>query len=280
MLVNANRPRLHRAWSRLGSAVLTKRTDYLLRGLGAGGVEAVDIKIPAFRGTFSCPVGSDLTLRLMRDRAYETELAEWIVANAPPGCDSIDVGANLGFFSVLLASVTSGRVAAFEPSTEVLGYLQRNLDRNIHRGSVDVIAKAATETSGRAQLHSADGRPEYSSLAPLVHERAVNGPSSVATVSTITIDEVCGELGLQPKVIKLDCEGGELAALRGATTTLKNHRPNMLIEIFEPMLTAHGSSAQELGSFLSENNYRVTDLSGVPVDLSTTHRLDAVAIPN
>lgn len=280
MSVSLDRSTLDRAWARLGSKARTKQTDYLLRGLGSAGVEAVDIKIPAFHGTFSCPVSSDLTLRLMRDRTYETDLADWIATHAPPNCDSIDVGANLGFFSVLLAAVTGGRVAAFEPSTEILGFLRRNLARNIEHGSVEVIAKAAAETGGSALLHAADGRPEYSSLAPLVHGRAVTGSSSVATVPTITIDEVCGELGLQPKVIKLDCEGGELAALRGATATLKNHRPKMLIEVFEPMLIAHGSSSHELGSFLQEFDYNLTDLSGTPVNLSIAHRLDLVAIPN
>ena len=173
------------------------------------------------------------------------------------GSVAIDVGANVGMFTVPLAMAVGplGRVLALEPSSENARRLVRNLEVN-GLDNVDVHAAALAEKSGEVLLRlGAD--PAFHSTTTVVraHETC-----DCAVVEAQTLDSVWQAAG-SPEVsfLKIDTEGGELEILRGGRGLLRALCPPILIE-------AKGRArVRELDAFLLPLGYERTRPRGFAV---------------
>lgn len=131
-----------------------------------------------------------------------------------------DVGANVGFYT-LLASVLvggRGRVFAFEPLPRNLGYLKKHLEIN-GINNVSVIEGAVSDCDGVANF---DEGPN--------HAMGRLAPGGRLAVRTVSLDEMMrrGELP-SPDCMKIDVEGGEMLVLSGAKVLLENSRPTVFL---------------------------------------------------
>ncbi len=86
--------------------------------------------------------------------------------------------------------------------------------------------------------------------------------------SQIALDDFCTEHRLAPDVIKIDVEGAELLVLRGARSTLAQHKPILFLSVHPTHLEAMGQSVEELAGLLRELGYEAHDADDTP-----THRL-------
>jgi len=148
-----------------------------------------------------------------------------------PGSTAYDLGANYGMYTLLLARLVgpSGRVYAFEPDTEVLSNLNEQLFLNWLR-MVKTIPLAVSDKSGLALFDRSRSR----ATGHLLPER-VAGSQSVFQVRTTTLDTFVFEDGNSPPTfVKIDIEGSESAALRGATRVISQYRPTFIIELHNP----------------------------------------------
>jgi FkbM family methyltransferase len=145
---------------------------------------------------------------------YETEKAELLVRHVKPGATAYDVGANVGFYTLLVSRLVgpTGRVVAFEPSPRNLGFLRHHLTLN-HTTNVEVLDVAVSDAEGVTRF-SVDGDPKKSKITD----------AGDITVRTTTLDRLMGELPL-PDLIEMDIEGAEYAALRGAEQLLRKSSP-------------------------------------------------------
>lgn len=225
----------------------------------AGGTIAFDVA--AFDGHFDIDARSDLAHRLMLEGAYETEFAVLCRSVIDRTRDAIDVGANVGFYSVLIGKLLGQgrRILAIEPTQRAHDLLLRNLARNSVSNAIAVKAIAAAST-GEKQLNVCIGREEYSSVVPISHA-SVTGADKIDSVcvAATTIDTLCAIHGLRPGFIKLDVEGYEHQVLLGATTILREQRPTLLVEVNDASLMACGSSRRDLLAWLRKFGYRVHD---------------------
>lgn len=201
--------------------------------------------------TFDAPLPPHGSVRL---RASETlgwawlvygafEPAELAFANAVAGQGGwvFDVGGNVGVFSVSVAQfvVPGARVVAFEPLPGNVARLRENLVRS-KLDNVDIAQVAAASAPGETDFLAADDAA-YSGLVASVeggrHGRVVRVPLA-------TIDSVWESKG-SPLVsfMKLDIEGGELEALRGARALLEACHPVLMVEAATP---AHVASLEQL----------------------------------
>lgn len=129
-----------------------------------------------------------------------------------PGDLLVDVGANVGAFTILGAVAAGARVVAFEPVEEARGWLVRNVGLNLCGERVEVRAAAAGARLGKARMTV--GRDAFNRVL----RDGEAAPDRVAEVPVETLDLVLG--ARVPTMVKIDVEGFEIEVLEGATRTL------------------------------------------------------------
>lgn len=194
---------------------------------------------------------------------YDAAMSTVLRAHVFPGDTAWDVGTERGWFSLLLGKLVgpAGRVDAFEALPATCSKLKANLDLNGMRW-VNVNQVAVSDRSGTAWfvppdaegLTRAMGSPPLNGgighVSPQPTERSL-------VVPTISLDEYSERIALTSlAVIKMDIEGAEPAALRGAHRTIERHRPVLAIEYNEVALRRAGSSAREMDQLVADLGYR------------------------
>lgn len=243
-------------------------------------VDDVVVRVDAFDGIFKMGPASHLLHRILMTGSYEPELAAAAKAACDPKRDVIDVGANIGFFSIMLAKrLTSGRLLAIEPTVAALTRLNSNIERNGVKDSVIVFHGLASSTDGFGEVKTFDGMEEYST-AGVVDHFAVRGVTpTFERVEQLTIDSLAKKYSLSPGFIKIDVEGYEMEVLKGASQTLSTHRPIILSELCDPLLRKNGTSSQAVIDFLRSHDYEVTDPLYPDVLAGKRQYADIIAVP-
>lgn len=158
------------------------------------------------------------------DERYEIRNLKRILR---PGDTCWDVGANIGFYTCLFASLVgeAGRVVAFEPASETAAFLRENiaLNRTTHR--VIVIGKAIGSAVGRQQIffQAADMAEGTASL------REKQGGES-EWVDVDTLDNLFRTLPA-PDLVKIDVEGYQVELFAGGKRFFKHHSPMIMAEL-------------------------------------------------
>lgn len=203
------------------------------------------------------------------------ETAECIFVNRflQPGMTVIDAGAHHGLYTVLASRKVgrSGRVLAFEPSARERVRLQKNLRLNRCR-NVTLFPVALGSVEGTADLFVVDGSADFcNSLRP----PAVQADTQTVRVQVSSLDCLLANIAVsRVDFLKLDIEGGELEALRGATHLLATHRPVLMVEVQDLRTHPWGYPAREIIHCLLQAGYRwyrvTNDGSLLALDTSAT----------
>jgi FkbM family methyltransferase len=166
---------------------------------------------------------------------YEPELQAALHDLIRPGDTVYDVGANIGYVTLLLgrAAGEAGRVYAFEALPENVARLRANVTLNGMQARVMVMPGAVTQASGpvRFYVHASGGMGKAAGSAGRTDEPY---PSEIS-VPGLSLDEFAYARGNPPpQVVKMDIEGGEVLALPGMRRVLAEARPVMLMELHGP----------------------------------------------
>ncbi len=178
-----------------------------------------------------------------------------------PGSTIIDAGANLGEITTYAAKRAgkSGRVIAFEPDPRMHARCAHNISLNRFDDCVSLIEKGLSDRTERRPIYAAstiykDGSP-HDGLGTIY--KSSDREREVAVIDLITLDDYVRSAALNRlDGIKLDIEGAELPALRGAAETLQRFRPWLVIEIGEATCSAAGYQASDVTDYLTRFNYR------------------------
>jgi FkbM family methyltransferase len=165
---------------------------------------------------------------------YEPDLQSALRELVPAGACIFDVGANIGYVSLLLAKAAgeNGRVFAFEALPSNVEQLRRNVALNRMEARVQVVSSAVTQSSGPVHflVHSSGGMGKVAGSAGRDDRY-----QSEVTVPGVSLDEfVFGQGNPPPQVVKMDIEGGEVLALPGMRRVLAEACPLMLMELHGP----------------------------------------------
>jgi len=176
-----------------------------------------------------------------------------------PGSVFLDIGANIGEVSLFAAKRVGerGSVMAFEPVAETADRLRRNLALNGLR-NVEVMEMGISDQVREQALYASAAKfqdgSRHDGLGTLYASGARSSP--VATVKLTTLDAL---LSARPIArldgIKLDIEGAELPALRGARQVLTRFRPWLVVEIGEETCAAAGYEPRDIFELLASLDY-------------------------
>lgn len=164
----------------------------------------------------------------------------------PTGSTVIDVGANIGFFTVRFGRWVGpdGHVIAIEPEASNFNSLRDRVERAGLSEVVQCVHAAAADRPGELRLAIT---PEH----PADHHLATAG----VPVPAVTLDDLTAEVPEQVALIKIDVQGAETLVLGGARRLLESHRPVIFVEVHEPSLARSGSSAAELLDLIIAHGY-------------------------
>jgi FkbM family methyltransferase len=183
--------------------------------------------------------------------AAEPSVQEALRRHVASGAVVYDIGASIGFFSLLAARLAgaTGRVEAFEPLPAAAAALRRNIELN-QASTIHVHEAAVGAQSGRAQLLSVE-EASWSHLA----DRGWHAQTQdVIDVELVCVDDLVAGGMRPPQVVKLDVEGSELAVLDGMTETLRTSSPTLICEL-------HATNA-EFVARMHELGYSTQNLDG------------------
>jgi FkbM family methyltransferase len=193
----------------------------------------------------------DVGTAIAQDHTYEPHVTAALQKRLQAGMVFLDIGANIGYFSMLAAGKvgSSGRVFSFEASQKnaILIFLSTRLNKfdNIH---VFPFALANHRGTWMYDSHGSNG-----SLAPFSTEGDLMPGRSL--VYAMTLDELMRDQ-VRADIVKIDIEGAEYMALEGGTKLLERCRPVIFSEFSpEALRNVSGKSGQDYLDLLRSLNY-------------------------
>ncbi len=189
---------------------------------------------------------------------FETDAVAVMQRLVQPGHTVLDVGANIGFHTVLLSRLVGpkGRVHAFEPTARYRSILERNVRAN----SLDNVAIHPFGLSDRSAVRTIQiGESSATLHAP--------GPAEVRAheeIELVRLDDLEPRLGLSRlDFIKVDVDGHEPAFLHGAERVLERWAPPVLLEVSHLHYLEAGWTAWDFYRELKKQGYLVYDEGGL-----------------
>jgi FkbM family methyltransferase len=168
----------------------------------------------------------------------------------------LDIGANLGFYSIILGKLFEKNglnytVISIEPSPREFDRLKKNIEVNNLK---NVILKdiAISDFNGKSKFFITKNKTGLSSL-----EKPEEDQSLQILVKTMKLDDFLKEIKIEKvDIMKIDVEGAELKVLKGGAETLKKYKPLLMIEVSDKRTWKFNYKAQDILNFLKNNGYK------------------------
>ena len=192
--------------------------------------------------------------KIVKTRCWEPETTQVFRELVKPGMTIVDVGANIGYFTLLSASLAgpTGQVHAFEPYP---GYQER-LKQNLAVNDLANVQLVPFALSDKVEKHELYKGLASARMHKWTHTDPVfNQIHDVVVVRCLPLDEYANRYLNRIDVVKIDVDGYEMNVLRGGRESLKKYKPVVIIELFEEALVDAGSSVRQLLDFFEELDY-------------------------
>ena len=216
----------------LGKIPLLKNIyDYLYRNVA---IDEAIINVYGSRMIVRVSDNDEVSSHLLYSRNgyehYQTDLFQKLVTK---GLTVIDIGANIGYYTVLAASLVGdkGKVFAFEPEPQNYALLVRNIELNGYK-NVTLVRKAVSSKNNRTDLFINRATGAHSILSG--HADTVQ----VTPIETVKLDQYFRGRESPIDIVKIDVEGTELDVIKGMTNIIKN---NDNLKIFTELFCTGGA---------------------------------------
>jgi len=199
--------------------------------------------------------GDETSRTLLLSGLIEPNEFYWLKNSLRPGQTFVDIGANMGTYTLFAAKKVGphGTVVAIEPSSRDFTRLKDNVELN-KITNVHLLQVAASNYDGEADLLVAtDEHSGHNTLGAFGYSVPLQRKEKVRVMQ---LDHLVQQLQLTHlDVIKIDVEGAEYAVLQGATATIEQFNPSILLELSDRTLVHQGASSDKVWSFLTKRGY-------------------------
>jgi len=221
--------------------------DQLIRGLKLGKRQVRRVNRRGL--VWELDLGSYLDCRLYYLGIHEPWETRFVECVTRPGFVFFDVGANIGYFTLLAAKRVglSGEVHSFEPSPEEFTKLSRNVRLNGF-GMVRLNRKALSDSPGRVYI--TETRSAGTTRIATDSDLRAREVEAVSLDSYVDAREVS-----RLNLIKVDIEGAEYRFLLGGVRTIRRFRPILIMELNPNALEAFGSHPGDIIRFAKSEHY-------------------------
>jgi FkbM family methyltransferase len=201
--------------------------------------------------------------------SWEKPIMEYVVKNIKDGGYCIDIGANIGYFSVWMATKAK-RVYSIEPNPNAYEILRVN-SLNLGVEKIKTYNMALSDLDGVGQIYyrdlaNGDGRL----YDPKIGNSSDGNAYSIKNVPVMNLssfqNEYCKNYGIS--MIKMDCEGSEYSILQDLDffRDKRNAGCEVMLELHIPLIKMRGIDTWRFADFLNKN-FDVRDLFGRPYDV-------------
>ncbi len=200
-----------------------------------------------------------ISTELLLSKKWEEYERSLFSKSIKSGDTVIDIGAHIGTYTLIAAQKVGpkGKVYAFEPLLKNFELLKKNVETNGYQNVV-LINKAVSNKSGTSKLFlsNEDNYGDQRIYASQDNRKSL-------TIKTTTLDEFFKDKNKKINVIKMDIQGSEVLALKGATKLLKyNKNFKLFTELWPKALLEAGSSAVEYLNLLKSNKFSMYEIDG------------------
>ena len=180
---------------------------------------------------------TDISLvpHLILDGFWETPVSQCLAKLVREGDVCIDVGAHLGYFSILMSALSgaNGRTIAVEPNPVIAATLRKT--SGINHPSFEVWEGAFSDRTGQMEIHVPHDKSGDASL--LIRNQAEENALMTYRVSSMTVDRFAEDFGLRHiDVMKIDAEGAEPMIFEGMPNVLKDNPELKIVMEYSPHL--------------------------------------------
>lgn len=193
---------------------------------------------------------------------YEQETAKMFKETLGPGMNVLDVGAHVGYHSLLAARLIgpTGKVYAFEASPDNFELLEKNIELNRYK-NIMAIPKAVSDRTGTITFHLS---PEGNDRNSIYESSRTASSGGELEVSTVSLDDFLEQQGWpEIHLVKIDVEGAEPLVLRGMSKLLERSTELKMVVEFAPSCIREGGCApQQFLEGLANRGLRIHVLQG------------------
>lgn len=205
------------------------------------------------RVDLSSSVGRSIWLRHFYK--YEKDVEKTIGDILGKGDVFIDIGANVGYFSVIVSRIVgeNGKVYALEAIPKLCGLLSESIAINDIK-NINVLNNAVYSENKKILFH----RMKNSAFSYISRDNTSDG---TIEVNAVTLDSLIDKVG-KVDVIKIDVEGAEMNVLLGGKNLISRYKPKIIMEVANWSLQRFNYSSKDILSFLRNIGYKAYDLKG------------------
>jgi len=211
---------------------------------------------PYFKQHVFFPKNSIIFLRAIDEGIYENDNVKIINSLIMENTTLLDIGANIGLMAIpTLSTPKNVRVISVEPSPNSFPFLAKTHHNSSFKDRWNLINKAVSDKEGKVNFQLAT--PNDAAYESILNTSRVNFIDSVEVECT-TIDNIWEELS-KPEVsfIKIDIEGADLLALKGATNCISNCKPKILMEWNKTNIIPFNLDNNDLMAFTKSIDYKI-----------------------
>ncbi|MFY7846942.1 FkbM family methyltransferase [Chryseobacterium gambrini] len=183
------------------------------------------------------PASTDLYLTGGKTHVSEIRLALFLINHLKTDSCFLDIGAHYGYFTLLASELIgeNGSILSFEPTEKSFHLLQRNTETIPNVRCFQMAVSDSQEASIFYEFPNLFSEYNTSDIAQFEKEKWFNQstPKKVE-VKTTTLDHIIKSEIINPKIIKVDVEGGEYKVIMGGLNYLKEEAPILVMEYLEP----------------------------------------------